>query len=208
MDVILTSIRPYPKGRGRSAIYLNDEFAFVLYKGELCNYGISKDRELSEETYLEITRELLPKRATKRAMELLVKKDYTEKKLRDKLSEGLYPVNCIDTAIEYVKSYNYLDDERYARDYISYHIELKGRNRIIRDLMNKGVSKDVIEAVLDDYGEEECKTVETEQIKKLLIKKHYSSDMDYKEKQKIIAFLMRRGYSLDVIKTAMDVDLF
>ena len=192
----------------RSKIFIDGEFAFVLYKGELCNYGISKDRELSEETYLEITRELLPKRATKRAMELLVKKDYTEKKLRDKLSEGLYPVNCIDTAIEYVKSYNYLDDERYARDYISYHIELKGRNRIIRDLMNKGVSKDVIEAVLDDYGEEECKTVETEQIKKLLIKKHYSSDMDYKEKQKIIAFLMRRGYSLDVIKTAMDVDLF
>ncbi|MBR4832009.1 MAG: regulatory protein RecX [Butyrivibrio sp.] len=192
----------------RSKIFIDGEFAFVLYKGELCNYGISKDRELSEETYLEITRELLPKRATKQAMELLVKKDYTEKKLRDTLSEGLYPVNCIDTAIEYVKSYNYLDDERYARDYISYHIELKGRNRIIRDLMNKGVSKDVIEAVLDDYGEEECKTVETEQIKKLLIKKHYSSDMDYKEKQKIIAFLMRRGYSLDVIKTAMDVDLF
>ena len=202
--MIISDIVEFDKRRSR--IFIDGEFAFVLYKGELCNYGISKDREISDEVYREITEVLLPKRATKRAMELLVKKDYTEKKLRDKLSEGLYPNSCIDAAIEYVKSYKYLDDERYARDYIAYHLEISGRNRITRDLMNRGVSKDIIESILSEFGDEECRDAELEQIHKLLIKKHYDPDMEYKDKQKIIAFLLRRGYSMDVIRSAMNVD--
>ena len=42
----------------------------------------------------------------------------TEKKLRQKLVEGKYPEDIIDIALAYVKSYGYIDDEAYARDYM------------------------------------------------------------------------------------------
>ncbi len=188
----------------RCKVYIDGCFSFLLYKGELRDYGIKKDNELADEQYRMIVEELLPKRATKRAMNLLLKKDYTENKLRDKLSEGLYPTDSIDAAIEYVKSYKYLDDERFARDYISYHMELRSRNRIVQDLVNKGISKDAVISIIDEIYSDEDEDIEQEQIKKLLVKKHYDKEMDFKEKQKIMAFLVRRGYQIDSIKKAME----
>ncbi len=189
----------------RCIVYLDGEFAFVLYKGELRDYGIKQNAEVDDESYRAITEELLPKRATKRAMNLLQKKDYTEKKLRDKLAEGMYSDECIDAAIEYVKSYRYLDDERFARDYIVYHMEMRSKNRIVQDLMGKGISKELTERLmLEIYEDEADVDVEQEQIKKLLVKKHYDKDMEFKDKQKIIAFLLRRGYSMDSVRRALD----
>jgi regulatory protein len=187
----------------RVKVFIDGEYAFVLYKGEIRDYRIKAGFEISENVYEEITTVLLPKRATKRAMNLLQKKDYTESKLREKLREGLYSDDCIDAAIDYVKSYKYLDDERFARDYITYHMELRSKNRILQDLLGNGVSKDLCESLINELYSEYDSDVETEQIRNLLNKKHYSEDMDYKDKQKIIAFLLRRGYSMESIKKAM-----
>ena len=191
----------------RCKIFIDGEFAFVLYKGELREYDIKSGNEISESVYESINSEVLSKRAKLRAMNLLQKKDYTEKQLRDKLQEGLYSQELIDEAIDYVKSYRYLDDERFARDYITYHMEMRSRNRILQDLTGKGIRKDVIISIMDElYSESEeiSGDIETEQINKLLIKKHFDKDMDYKDKQKIMAFLLRRGYTMDSIRRAMD----
>ena len=189
----------------RSKVYIDGEFAFVLYNTELREYKIKQDSELDDASYRSITEDLLPKRATKRAMNLMQKKDYTEKQLRDKLSDGMYSEQCIDAAIEYVKSYRYLDDERFARDYVVYHMEMRSKNRILQDLLGKGISKDLTERImLEVYEDNASEDVELEQIRKLLIKKHFDKDMEYKDKQKIIAFLIRRGYSMDGIRHAMD----
>ena len=192
----------------RSKVFLDGEFAFVLYKGELRDYKIKVGSDLSLNTYDEITGTVLSKRVKLRAMNLLQKKDYTEKQLRDKLNEGLYSQELVDEAIDYVKSYKYLDDNRYARDYITYHMSMRSRNRIIQDLVQKGIGKDILmpimEEIYEEAGSESGEDVELEQIQKLLIKKHYDKDMEYKDKQKIMAFLMRRGYSMDKIKRAME----
>ncbi|MBQ3794702.1 MAG: regulatory protein RecX [Butyrivibrio sp.] len=194
----------------RSKVFIDGEFAFVLYKGELREYKIKAGSEISQSIYDEIIEVVLSKRAKLRAMNLLQKRDYTEKQLSDKLSEGLYPKELVDEAIEYVKSYKYLDDERFASDYITYHMSMRSRNRIVQDLVQKGISKDILMPLMDEIyeesGLESGEDVELEQIQKLLIKKHYDKDMDYKDKQKIMAFLMRKGYSMDKIRRAMDYD--
>ncbi|MBP3278082.1 MAG: regulatory protein RecX [Butyrivibrio sp.] len=189
----------------RCKVYLDGEFAFVLYKGELKEYGINVGAEISETTYEEITTVILSKRCKLRAMNLLQKKDYTTKQLRDKLDEGLYPKELVDEAIEYVRSYKYLDDERYARDYISYHMTTRSKNRIMQDLTGKGLSKEMLHPIIEELYAEESGDIEFDQIKVLLEKKHYDpGSVDYKEKQKIMAFLMRRGFQMSTIKKAMN----
>ncbi len=192
----------------RSKIYIDGEFAFVLYKGELRDYGIREGQELSDTNYQEIIDVVLPKRCKLRAMNLLQKKDYTEKQLRDKLSEGLYPTEIVDDAIHYVKAYHYLDDERYARDYITYHMPIRSRNRIIQDLTGKGISKDIFMPIVEELYMEEDSDIELDQIRKLLAKKHYDPEQaDFKEKQKIMAFLMRKGFQMADIKRGMDFEV-
>ncbi len=189
----------------RCKVYIEGEFSFLLYKGELKDFEIKVDLPISEKSYDEIISTVLPKRCKLRAMNLLQKKDYTTKQLRDKLTEGLYPDNIIDEAIEYVRSYRYLDDERYARDYIIYHMPTRSRNRILQDLGNKGISKDIILPILEELYDEDSADVELEQVKKLLEKKHYDPEnTDFKEKQKLIAFLLRRGFQMSTIRNAME----
>ena len=192
----------------RIKIFIDGEFAFVLYKGELRDYGIRVGQELSNTNFQGIIDVVLPKRCKLRAMNLLQKKDYTEKQLRDKLSEGLYPTDIIDDAIHYVKAYHYLDDERYARDYITYHMPIRSRNRIIQDLTGKGISKDIFMPIVEELYMEEDSDIELEQIRKLLAKKHYDPEQaDFKEKQKIMAFLMRKGFQMADIRRAMDFEV-
>ena len=202
--MIVTEIKELDKKR--SKIYLDGEFAFVLYKGELRDYSIKEGQEITESNYEEIIDVVLPKRCKLRAMNLLQKKDYTEKQLRDKLSEGLYPREIIDDAIHYVKAYHYLDDERYARDYITYHMSIRSKNRIIQDLSGKGISKDIFLHIVEELYVEEDSDVELDQIKKLLIKKNYDPELtDFKEKQKIMVFLMRKGFQMSDIRRAMNI---
>ena len=91
--MIVTKVEPLSKTKYK--IYLNHQFAFVLYKGELRSYKISDGRELSEEELDEIREKILLKRAKKRAMHLLEDMDRTESALRKKLKAGQYPETAL-----------------------------------------------------------------------------------------------------------------
>ncbi len=203
--MIVTDIQPYDKKRSR--VYVDGTYAFLLYKGEIREFSIKSGEELRAEDYDRIMKEILPLRCKKRAMHLLEKRDYTEYKLREKLREGEYPTAAMDEAIDYVKSYHYLDDERYARDYATYQVTLRSRRRIEQDLMQKGIDKGIIASVLEEIYAETDSDVELNQARKLLEKRHYSfQDADRKEQQKQMAFLLRKGYSMEVVQKALSLD--
>ena len=99
-------------------VYLDEEFAFVLYKGELLHYRIVEGTLLEEDTVQEILQKVICKRAKLRAMHLLEDMDRSESALRKKLRQGLYPPEAVEAAISYVKSFGYLDDARYAENFV------------------------------------------------------------------------------------------
>ena len=104
--MVVTGIQEVTKAKVK--VFLDYEFAFVLYKGELRLYKIRKGEEISQETIDEILGTLLPKRAKKRSLMLLQKKDYTEMELKRKLQDGEYPKEAIEEALSYVKSFHTL----------------------------------------------------------------------------------------------------
>ena len=202
---VVTKIEEYDKKR--SKVYLDEEFAFLLYKGELSEYKIMQGENITDDVYHKIVAEVLVKRAKKRCLNLLQKKNYTEYKLREKLREGLYSPEMIDEAIAYVKSFHYIDDYRYACDYIFYHKESETKKKIEEKLRIKGIEQDILQQAFgDSYDEGEELQTELEQAYKLLRKKGYDyKSMDWKDKQKIYAYLLRKGISNSVIKRAMEV---
>lgn len=194
--------------KSRMKIMIDDEFAFVLYKGELRLYHLKEGEEISEETYFEIMKNVLPKRAKLRAMNLLKARAYTEKQLTDKLRSGEYPDEIVKEAVNYVASFGYLDDRQYAVDYIEYHKESKSRTRIFDALIQKGISKEIVEDVWEQMAGQEEKDLELEQIKAWIKKKNFNpSEADYEEKQKFSAFLYRKGFQIDAIRCALSLDI-
>lgn len=199
----MTVTRIEELSRSRCKIYLEDSFAFVLYKGELRLFGVREQEELSEESYREIMQEVLPKRATLRCMNLLQSRAYTESKLRSKLKEGGYPQESIDSALAYVKSYHYVDDLQFAKDYIVNQAGKKSKRVLEQDLIAKGVSRDEIEAAFAEAGDGPDELALAQM---WLAKKCYDpAQADFAEKRKVAAFLYRKGISAETIRKAMEL---
>lgn len=181
-------------------VYIDEQFAFVLYKGELRKYGVKEGRDIEPDVYKELFFKVLPKRAKLRCMNLLKARDYTREQLRLKLKQGGYPDAIIEEALAYVESYHYIDDLRYAEDFINGSHAHKSRRRIENDLRTKGVSPDTISKAWERWEDAGNEQNEEEQIKALLEKKHFDAGgADRKEIQRMYAFLARRGFDTDKI---------
>ena len=201
---IITRVEEWDKKRCK--IYIDQEFAFVLYKGEIAEYKLKENESVEEKIYHIIKTEVLPKRAKKRCLNLLQKRPYTEYKLREKLAEGCYPEEIVEEAISYVKSFHYIDDYEYACRYIFYHKESEARRKMGEKLRIKGIDSDILQRAFENsyLNEEEMVAAEYEQAKKLLQKKKYEAEhADWKEKQKIYAYLIRKGIRASVVKKTM-----
>lgn len=186
----------------RVRIRLEDGCEFALYKGERRQFDLQEGGELSKTQYEDICREVLIKRARRRVMHLLEKMDRTEEQLRTKLRQGYYPEDVIEDAIGYVKGYHYLDDLRYAQNYVRSHKEKKSRRMVQMELQKRGVAKEWILQALEEEYEQES---EQEQILRWIQKKDYSSETaDLKEKQRMYQFLLRKGFCPNDILHALD----
>ncbi|MCD8365001.1 MAG: RecX family transcriptional regulator [Clostridiales bacterium] len=179
-----------------------DEMVFPLYEKEAAAWHLEEGRELEAETWKRLCREVLNKRVIRRAMYLLEQMDRTEHQLRRKLRENHYPEELIGAAVDYVKSYHYIDDLRYAKTYIRLHQSEKSRYQLKTALQQRGVSSEVLARALEEAYEDQ----EEELIEKLLSRKQYDPEhMDRKEKHRIYQYLLRKGFSNSQIMRQMDL---
>lgn len=200
---VVTKIEEYRKNR--SKIYIDQEFAFVLYKGELRIHKLSEGKEISEETIREINEVVLPKRAKLRLMNLLGTKEYTRAQLVQKLKDGLYSEDIIEEALAYVEGYGYVDDLSYAKRYIAWKGASRSKRKIQLDLTTKGIGRETIEEAFFEFDDEELKKQECEAILKELRKRRYDiENSDFEARQKVTSFLCNKGYNFTFVKDILD----
>ena len=119
--------------------------------------------------------------AKKKAMSLLKYMDRTEWQLRDKLSLKGFSEGAIEEAIEYVKSFHYLDDYRYAVHFVEFHHEQRSRQRLRQDLYQRHVPEEYIDLAIENVCENDDAALQTA-LRKLT---HGETEFSYEEKQKI-----------------------
>ena len=179
-------------------VYLDEQFAFVLYKGELSHYRMAEGTILEEAVVQEILQKVILKRAKLRAMHLLEDMDRSEAALREKLCQGLYPQQVVDEAISYVKSFGYLNDMRYAENFVQSRKSSKSRREILYQLCQKGISKEIAVQAVDACFE---KADETEAILKIIAKKRVDPRSAVPEQlHKLYGYLARKGFRYEDIR--------
>ena len=82
------------------------------------------------------------KNARRKAMLLLEHMDRTEKGLSDRLRQAGFSAEATEDAMNYVRSYGYLNDYRYAMNYITFHMGTKSRQKILQELLGKGIDRE------------------------------------------------------------------
>lgn len=199
--MIVTRVEAVTKTKYK--IYVDGQFAFILYKGELSRFHIAEGQELSQESYEKIRTEVILKRAKLRAMHLLNDMWRTEAQLREKLTRNEYPADIVEAAISYVKSFGYINDYEYARSFIESRKERKSRREIYMQLVGKGVPRELIDEAFEESYERDDST---EAIRRLLEKKHYDPENTTpEEKKKIMVYLVRKGFGYDDIRRTMQI---
>lgn len=198
----ITDIKSVSKTKFK--VYLDGQFAFTLYKGELFRYRIQEDGELREEVYQEIREKVVLKRAKLRAMHLLNDMDRTESQLRTKLLNGDYPADIVDEAIAYVKSFGYINDESYIRRFIESKRNSKSKKEIYALLMKKGVDMEQVQEILSEYYSAEDSL---NAIRDLLRKKRYDpKSATDQETRKIYGYLARKGFGYEDIRQVIQIN--
>ena len=133
-------------------------------------------------------------------MYLLKSQDRTELEIRKKLKEGFYPQEAIEYAIAFLKEYKFIDDENYGRSYIRTYGNKKSKRQLEFELTRKGLDKEKISQLL-----EEGQVSESTQILRYLQKKGYQKGITLpKERAKLAASLIRKGFSYDAVYEAME----
>lgn len=195
----------------RSRILLDTEESFVLYKGEIRMLHLKEGAALSEDDYNKIIKGILPKRCKMRALNLLKERCYTSYTLKRKLLDGGYPVSIVDDTIDYVSSFGYVNDIEYAKGYIASRQETKSRSEIKQKLLTKGISGDMADEAYrllgeerEEFGEETDSEIEESLIRKTLSKRGYTGRESYEDKQKMLAYFYRRGFSIEMVRKIME----
>lgn len=142
--------------------------------------------------------------ARHKAMRLLEHMDRTKRGLRDKLRQAGFSPLAVDYALAYVESYGYIDDERYARTYIAYRMNTKSRQKIIQELIGKGIDKETASAAWEE--EAALNMPDEREILYRTVEKRYAPDteLDEKEMRRLQGYLIRRGFSYPDIKSVLE----
>lgn len=137
------------------------------------------------------------------ALKIVEFKDRTEKEIREKLSQKGYDEFIIEDEIEFLKSYGFINDSRYAERYTQDGINIKkwGKSRIKTELLRKGVEREIAENVIEDAFYE----LDDDRLISEMQKRFNNCDFsNIKERRRIFNFYMRRGFSPEEIKGAMN----
>lgn len=205
--MVITKIENITKTKVK--IYIDGEYAFSLYQKDIQLLQVEEGMELPEKIYEEILEKIILYRAKQKALALLEAQDRTRMELRNKLSEAGYREDIIDQTIAYIDSYGYLDDERYASNYIRFRKHQKSKLVLQMELSRKGISKEILESIFEnEYQEDESEDPEITAIKKIITKKNIDTkNLSWEEKQKLVASLYRKGFALDKINHILQMEL-
>lgn len=140
--------------------------------------------------------------ARKKAMDLLLHNDRTEAELRERLLKKEFDASSVEDAVSYVKSFGYIDDERYAKNYVEFYRQRKSARQLSLDLQRKGVDAMFVEAALAGADSDEAA------LKRALEKKVSNprklAEYSYEEKQKVMAYLYRKGFQMEDIRRVVE----
>ena len=135
--------------------------------------------------------------AKTKLLKYIIYKKRTENEIRTKFNNSI-DHNILEEAIQELKELGYIDDFNYVDRAVNEFIALK--NMSIKEMKYKLYSKGIKEDIIEDYfskNDDKCYEFEEKSALNIFIKKSKAM-----EKQDIIMYLRKKGYTGDSIKNA------
>jgi regulatory protein len=123
----------------------------------------------------------------------------SENEIRQRLKKKKFDTQIIENVVSFLKEKDFINDNYFAKAWVESRIKKPlGLRRLKEELKIKGIDKEIIEERINEikknYPEEEIiARIARERLKRI-------KDIDpQKAKKRIYAYLLRRGFSPDII---------
>ncbi len=199
----ITSLEPQKNRKNRVSIFVDGEFAFGLSLDALALLGLKKGDSVTAEQLAHWRETAIYDEAKTAAFTMLTRRIHSEKEVREKLRKKKFPAEVIEKVIARLYEMNLLNDSQFAGALVRDRLKRTpiGKSALKSKLLQKGVAKETIDAVLngtDLKSEELCAKAAEKKLKSL------SKEPDpNKRKQKLAQFLARRGFDWETIRTTL-----
>lgn len=201
---IVTEIRQQ-KNKNRVNVYLDGVFGFGIDLDNLVLSEIKEGKEFAEEEIEKIIKKAELQKTWEKLLKFASLRPRSEKEIkvwlkRKKIHESLH-----EDLFNRLKHLDLMDDKKFAEWWVEQRITFKpkGKRALTVELRQKGIKKEIIEKVLSDSPIDEEKMA-----KELLTKNSYKWEKlpSLKAKQKMSEFLLRKGFSWEIVKRMVRID--
>ena len=192
----ITSIEGNKRKGERASIFLDGLFAFSLGRNVVEEHGLHPGQVLSDSQVEELASTDTYVKCLDAALRLLRYRPRSEAEIRTRLSRK-FTTEAIEGVIFQLRARQLIDDVTFATFWREQRDSFSPRSRQLLkvELRHKGVDPDIIDDVLDGINDDENAYRAAQRRIPTLGKEDYETF-----RQKMGAFLRRRGFSYDVVK--------
>ena len=195
--MIVTKIKQIGR-TNRYHVYVDEQWSGIFMDVTLATYKIKTGGEFDEGEFARIKEENDARVSFDMATSYMEKYVTSEKGIKDYLKKKGFDEKIISKAVEKLKEYGFVDDEKFAKNYFESLSSGKGKRAIATKLLQKGISKEIVENLLENVDEEQ----QFETAKKLAEKFVKNRAQSANLRQKCLAHLIYKGYDYSVAQKA------
>lgn len=190
MSGCISAICTQKKRKDRVNIYIDGRYHFSLSLWAAA--GLKPGDCLSSEQVRDLKALDEKEKAWQRAADYLARRPRSAMEIRQYLERKGFSREAIEPVMERLTDYGYIDDAAFARIWIDSRLRQRPRGAfgLNRELKQKGISEEIIEAALTDFDEyAAAKKAITPKLEK------WAALPEIKRYRKIYEFLARRGFA-------------
>jgi len=199
MPGTITAIRVQKKNPRRANLYLDGEFALGLAVEVVQDFGLHRGQVLSAADLEALRQAESRHQAYRDALRLLSYRPRSVSEVRARLAGRGYDPALVEATVARLQELGLLDDRAFARAWVESREMLRprGRQALVAELRQKGVSAEVIASVLDEV------LAEDESVRALQMARERARTLAGLERsaffRRLQGFLVRRGFSTEVV---------
>ena len=189
------------------SVYFDNGERLILSEDTFYSSGLRKGDEISGDRFSFFIEQNILYHIKQRALSFLARRFHSEKELLIKLKTKAYEEQLIKIVLNDLREKSFIDDQVFANHFIEEKLKKKrwGKNKIRAALFSKGVSSSIIDDVLQSFNSEEDQNEVALSLAKKKLKNLKLRETDSKKlKQKIISFLLSRGFDYEVSSGAVN----
>lgn len=206
----ITAITPQQRDKNRVNVMVDGKYRFSLDVFQYADLGLKVGQEYSDEELTTLEQESVFGKVYVRALEYCLMRPHSAREVRDYLyrktrdtrtktgdiKKGISP-QVTSRVFDRLVEKGYIDDEKFTRYWVENRSLAKGasRRKLQAELRAKGVESTIIERFLSETDRSD-----SSELQKVIAKKQAR----YPDRQKLMQYLARQGFSYDDITAELD----